>query len=145
MPPLDPGDRLPLRSGRSLEPENRDVRPALREGELRASPREEDDACAQRVCVRTGFGCETPVAERRTLERLDSREDPRQGARSEQHRDRVGVAVHVEPAEQRRDSHAGRRQRAFDDLSLGTRSVAGHLQRLASPLEPVGGCPGARE
>ena len=74
-------------------------------------------ACARALRARP----RGPGSERRTLERVDSGEHPGERAGSEQDRDRVGVAVHVEARGAASRPSRGRRERAADDRDVGAR------------------------
>jgi hypothetical protein len=141
----DPRDRRAPLACRGRARRERGAGAALGGREMLLRAREALELLLENAGVAPRPGREIPIPERRALELVDPGQHAREGARAEQHRDRLRVAVRVEAAEERRDPRVGRLERGAGGRQVRLGALERGFEGDPTPHEPFGFAPRAGE
>ena len=93
----------------------------------------------ERAGASTELGRDAAVGVRRALQLVEPREHRRQRPSTEQDRDRVGIALGIEPAQQVGDPLVRCVERATDDGDVASGARKPRIECLPPAFEPLGG------
>ena len=131
--------RGPPRGRRALARCKSRTGPTFGVGELAPYLGQMHELGAERARAGAELGCDAAVGVRRALKLVEPGEHRRQRSSAEQDRDRVGIALDIEPAQQVGDPPVGCVERAADDGDAAPGARKPRIECLPPAFEPHGG------